>query len=72
MKNTFEQDWKEAFDAYKALSQGMKLMLRQGATDKLVETGHEEVGSSDINHVLFTEWKINNRSWDQVLEYFYS
>ena len=71
MKNTFEQDWKEAFDSYKNLPEESRMMLRGGAADALIERGAEEVGSSDVNHELFSEWKINDRSWDKVLKYYY-
>lgn len=71
MSNTFEQDWKEAFETYKNLPQGTKMMLRRGAADALIGRGAEEVGSSDTNYELFSEWKINNRSWDKVHDYYY-
>lgn len=68
IKNTFEQDWREAFDSFHKLSRDVQQILRRCAAEHLVARGAEEVGSSDISHELFAMWKMSGRNWQQVVQ----
>lgn len=67
MKLTTDQQWKKAFSEYRALPYIEQRTLRQHAVDMLIGDGAEEVGSSDINHMLFSFWKSHDCSWDKAL-----
>ena len=67
MKNTTEQQWRKAFDEYKALPYIEQRALRQYAVGALISDGAEEIGSSDVNHMLFSFWKSHECSWDKAL-----
>ena len=58
MNNTNTLDcFKSIMDSYRELSQTMKWAVRRCASDRLIEDGAEEVGSSDINHAIVALYK---------------
>lgn len=60
--------WDICFDAFHALAPETRNILRNCAVKHLIADGAEEVGSSDINHELFSMWKISGRNWMQALQ----
>lgn len=50
MDNT---NWDEAMAWWKSYSVTLQQAIRRIASDKLVEEGAEEVGSSDVNHKVY-------------------
>lgn len=48
-----EEKWDEAMNWWKSHSTILQQAIRRTASDKLVEQGAEEVGSSDVNHAVF-------------------
>lgn len=63
---SFQEVWTEAFSQYRLLGPLMKNILRNAATNRLVERGFEEVGTSDVNHELFHMWEIANYDWQKA------
>ena len=63
----FQNAWTEAFSQYRLLGPLMKNILRNAATNRLIEKGFEEVGSSDVNHELFHMWEIANYDWQKAV-----
>ena len=63
---TFQEAWTIAFSQYKLLGPLMKTILRNAATNRLIEKGFEEVGTSDVNHELFHMWEIANYDWQKA------
>ena len=59
--------WKECFELYQILSIDLQMILRKCAADHLVERGYEEVGSSDVNHELFSMWTNAGEYWHQAI-----
>jgi len=59
--------WTECFELYKTLSPDLKQVLRKCATDRLIQSGAQEVGSSDVNHELFTMWTAADGFWHQAI-----
>lgn len=59
--------WNEAMHSFKLLSPSMQQILRRCATERLVDSGCEEVGSSDCNAELVAMWRIGGRNWNQVV-----
>jgi hypothetical protein len=41
--------------------------MRSYASMVLVEEGAQEVGSSDINHQLYSMWKQCNENWSEAI-----
>ena len=68
--HSYVDNWSEAFNQYNELDLVIKQALRSAAARALVAGGCEEVGSSDINHRLYSEWKINNKDWYNVVTSF--
>lgn len=46
-------EWKQAMDIWANLSPEQYSALREAAIRHLIDGGAEEVGSSDINHVVY-------------------
>lgn len=61
-KPTFEQ----ALESYKLRSDIGRQVLRRIASQRLVNKGFEEVGSSDINHELYSMFLEYDGDWDQL------
>jgi hypothetical protein len=61
-KYTFE----EAMNSFKQRSQVAQQILRRIASQRLVNSGAEEVGSSDINHELVSMCNEFGGDWDEV------
>ena len=59
--------WTECFELYNILSPDLRMVLRKCATNRLVQSGADEVGSSDINHELFSMWTAANGFWHQAI-----
>ena len=60
-------NWALCFEQYKAMSDMSRHILRRCAADRLSSFGVDEIGSSDINHELFTMWRQANQNWQQAL-----
>ena len=56
-------DWEIAFESFRKQPVEIQQVLRRSAADELVYRGASEVGTSDINHELFSFWQSNNRDW---------
>lgn len=59
---TFDQ----AMASYRQRSQTMRVHLRRVASQRLVNKGFEEVGSSDCNHELYNMFLEYGGDWDMV------
>lgn len=59
--------WETAFAKFRSLSPDIQAGLRSYAVDSLVRAGFEEVGSSDISHNLFAEYRRANGDWMAVV-----
>ena len=59
--------WTECFELYNILSPDLKQILRKCAADRLIQSGAEEVGSSDVNHELFNMWTNAEGYWHQAI-----
>lgn len=70
MKNNINDSWEVCFESYKTLSFGLQYMIRRLASEELVNRGAEEVGSSDTNHQIYSDWKSNSCNWDNVLDHY--
>jgi hypothetical protein len=70
MSTALRNEWDEAFEAYNKLPKDIKLALRHNCADLMEQEGWDEIGSSDINHKLFSLYKMNNKSWQAVIAYF--
>jgi hypothetical protein len=62
--------WEEAFGAFNKLPHEIKRALRSNCASLMEEEGCNEIGSSDINHKLFSLYKQNNNSWQAVIAFF--
>ena len=51
------KSFKTIMDSYRELSDTMKWAIRTCASQKLIEEGAEEVGSSDVNHAIVALYK---------------
>ena len=60
-------NWEECFKQFQALAMGTRQILRSCAVTRLVNNGHDEVGSSDVNHELFAMWRTSEGDWDQAI-----
>jgi hypothetical protein len=49
----FEVKWGKAMSWWKEQSDTIQMVIRTTATNKLIERGAEEVGSSDVNHAVY-------------------
>ena len=58
--------WEECFSQYRLLGGIMQNILRNSATNRLIQAGFQEVGSSDINHELFAMWNGSNGNWQHA------
>lgn len=66
-KNSYE----ECFSQFRLLGNLTRNILRSSAADEMISNGADEIGSSDINHHLYTKWASYNGDWQKVLnEYF--
>lgn len=70
MSTNYSIEWDEAFKAFNDLPKDIKLALRRNCADLMEQEGCEEIGSSDINHKLFSLYKMNNKSWQAVIAFF--
>ena len=61
-----QEIWEECFSQFRLLGGLMQTILRNSATKRLVASGFEEVGSSDINHELFAMWNGSNGDWQKA------
>jgi len=61
------KNWNECFELYGLLSPDLKMVLRKCAAERLVNNGAEEVGSSDINHELYSMWTAADGYWHQAI-----
>ena len=59
--------WTECFELFNILAPDLKQILRKCATDRLIQSGAEEVGSSDVNHELFSMWTAADGFWHQAI-----
>lgn len=64
---THYAEWNEAFHSFKLLSKDIQSILRNCAVQHMIERGCEEVGSSDVNHELFSMYRTGRKSWQQVV-----
>lgn len=62
--------WEKAFEEFMALPNEIRRTLRRHASDELVRNGAWEVGSSDINHQLFSAWNRCDHNWVDVCMYY--
>ena len=46
--------WDEAMTWWKSQNELLKRMISRVAANKLIEAGAEEIGSSDLNHSVFS------------------
>lgn len=53
MEETLEVRWAEAMGWWKSQTEIVQKLIRRIASDKLIEEGAEEVGSSDVNHSVY-------------------
>lgn len=60
-------DWKQCFEQYQALALGTRQILRSCAVTRLVKSGVDEIGSSDLNHELFAMWRTGEEDWYQAI-----
>lgn len=58
----FEVRWTKAMDWWRSQSETMQRVIRTAATNKLIERGAEEVGSSDVNHAVYAMYQTYIRS----------
>ena len=65
--DTHYAEWNEAFHSFKLLGKDIQGILRNCAVQHMIESGCEEAGSSDINHELFSMYRIGRKSWQQVV-----
>jgi len=72
MNNNINDSWNACFESYNTLSFGFKYMIRRLASQALIDQGAEEVGSSDTNHQIYSDWKSNSCNWDNVVDYYLS
>lgn len=63
-----KQRWDDCFNQFKLLEDNTKLQLRRIAAEVLIKDGFEEVGSSDINHSLFSMWQVCSCDWVKVTQ----
>lgn len=61
------KNWNECFELYGLLSPDLKMVLRKCAVQRLTNNGADEVGSSDINHELFSMWTAAGCFWHQAI-----
>jgi len=61
------ETWKECFSQYNLLGIITQNILRSCAGQRLVNNGFEEVGSSDVNHELFSMWFSADRDWQKAI-----
>lgn len=59
--------WTECFELYNILSPDLRQALRKCAIDRLIQSGAEEVGSSDVNHELFSMWMAADGYWHYAI-----
>jgi ADP-glucose pyrophosphorylase len=64
MKTTL---WAQCFEEYNKLQFEYRRLLRTIAINNMMESGFEEIGSSDINHSLFNMWIGNGKNWELAL-----
>lgn len=64
---THYAEWNEAFHSFKLLGKDIQSILRNCAVQHMIERGCEEVGSSDVNHELFSMYRTGRKSWQQVV-----
>jgi hypothetical protein len=58
-----EARWKKAMDWWK--TNPHSTLIRKVACDKMIQRGCEEIGSSDVNHEVYSMWQEWERSKDQ-------
>lgn len=61
-----QEIWEECFSQFRLLGGIMQNILRNSATNRLVADGFQEVGSSDINHELFSMWSATGGDWQKA------
>lgn len=59
--------WKECFELFNILAPDFQHVLRKCAAERLIKSGCEEVGSSDVNHELFNMWTAAGEYWHQAI-----
>lgn len=59
--------WETAFAKFRNLSPDIQAGLRSYAVDSLLRSGFAEIGSSDISHNLFAEYRRANGDWMAVV-----
>jgi hypothetical protein len=67
----FEQDWNEWREMMKTLSPLTQMAVRAGASYRLsreMEGTGCGIGSSDINHEMFSMWKSNGKDKDAYVQ----
>ena len=69
MDATTKARWKKAMDWWKNSSDS--ILIRKAACDKMIQRGCEEIGSSDVNHEVYSMWQDWERSKDQYAHYTY-
>jgi hypothetical protein len=57
MEEAFKVKWDEAMGWWKGQSDAMQKIIRRIASDKLEADGAEEVGSSDVNHAVYSMYQ---------------
>ena len=70
MNNNINDSWETCFKSYNTLSFGLKYIIRRLAAEALVADGAEEVGSSDVNHQIYSDWSSCGNDWDNVMDHY--
>lgn len=62
MQEAFMAQWNEAMNWWNGHSVKLQQIIRNIASNKLVEGGAEEVGSSDVNHAVYAMYQEYKRA----------
>jgi hypothetical protein len=59
--------WEVCFAEFFQLSPIMRNAIRRGISALMIQEGAQEVGSSDLNHLIFAAYRSNGGDWQAVL-----
>ena len=59
-------DWPTFIEQFNKLGDLSRTILRNSATNRLIEDGFEEIGSSDISHELYAMWKHADKDFSKA------
>ena len=60
-------DWPTFIEQFNKLGDLTRTILRNSATNRLIEDGFEEIGSSDISHELYAMWKHADKDFSKAV-----